>query len=398
MVAPSSRERLVALIGLALVFTLLAGQLRVRDADPASTVAFHESVKRALAATAGPDNGLTPPRILRFPLGVWVTVAGVALQMERAALPFYVGDDWEVYFGREHAWSAAPPDLIHQRGLQAWRFEYLPPDVAPAALAGNGGKEVLHIVTPALDGRSCGLGDYLYARFGAPEIDPETPDGACLDFELGHNTLEFGIAGWGEAEATGTWSSGHHPVVEFRAAPVPAGTEGVDISFVHAVPLTVPPKLPSQRLSLFFNGEPLAEERTLSGPSESLTYRVPAELWNRTSASPRAGKVTLELELPDAVTPEEIYPEGTSQDTRVLGLNVRQVRFQAVAAPAGAAACTPRTRAKLIWVFRSPGAARAAPQGTSGPEAACCTVLPASSGARRGSATRNRKGRESFGG
>ena len=333
MARPSGRDRLVGLAVLALVCFFLARQMRVRDADPGSTVAFHESVARALAATAMPGGGPPTPRILRFPLGVWVTVAGVALQMERAAQPFYVSDDWQVYFGREHAWGAAPPDLIHQRGLQAWRFEYLPPEVAPAALAGDGGKDVLHIVTPALDHQSCGLGDYLYSRFSVPAINPDTPAGARLDFESGHNTLEFGVAGWGDAEATGTWSNGHHPVVEFRTAPLPEGAEGVDLSFLHAVPFTVPPKRPYQRLSLFFNGEPLSDERTLNQPSESLTYRVPAELWNRASAAPRTGKVTLELDLPDAITPEEAYPEGTSQDTRVLGLNVRGIQFQAVAAP-----------------------------------------------------------------
>ncbi len=311
------RERLAGGIALALVCALLAGPLRVRDADPASTVAFHESVLHALADTATPGGGPPTPRMLQFPVDVWVTVAGVALQMERAHQPFYVPAAWEVTFGHEHAWRAAPPELIQGRGLQPWRFEYL-----PTAAPGKADADSLHIVTPTLDHQASGLEDHLFAKLGVPVMDPTLPGGAKLDFRTGNHTLEYGVAGWGDVEPDGSWTDGKQAVVEFKAAPVPAGTGDVEISLVRVVPFIDPPRRPAQRLRVFFNGEPLGEERALNQVYEALTFRVSAERWNRSA------KGTLDFVLPDAVSPAALPATPPSDDNRVLGINVREIRFQ----------------------------------------------------------------------
>ncbi len=321
------RERLGGVVAVLLVGALLTGPLRVRDADPASTRAFHESVGRALAATTPPGGGPPIPRILHFPVAVWVTVAGVALEMERAHQPFYVPDQWEVTFGHEHAWKAVPPDLIRQRGVQSWLFQYLPETKPMPASA-----DLVFITTPTLDHQASGLGDHLFAGLIGLAVDPSLPAGAKLDFTTGGITSEYGVAGWGDAEPDGTWTDGFVSVVEFRAAPVPAGSEGVDISFGRVVPFIIPPGRPVQRLSVFFNGEPLGEERPLNQIYDPLTIRVPAEQWNRAAAAASEGKkTTLELVVPDAVSPAALPLTPPSQDYRILGIHVRDIIFRTVA-------------------------------------------------------------------
>ncbi len=324
-VAATWRERLGGAVAVVLVAALLAGQLRVRDADPASTRAFHRSVQLALAATATPGGGPPTPRMLHFAVALWVTVAGVALEMERAHQPFYVPDGWEVTFGHEHAWKAAPPELIRQRGLQSWLFVYLP-EVTPVADSA----QAVYIATPTRDHQASGLGDHLFAGLKIPVIDPTLPTGAKLDFETGNPTLEFGPAGWGDTEADGTWTDGHQAVIQFQAVPVPAGTGAVEIAFGRVVPFVDPSKRPVQRLRVFFDGEPLGAELALKQINDPLTFRVPAERWNRAAAA-AGGKVTLQLILPDAISPSVVYVTPPSDDYRVLGIHVRDLVFRAVA-------------------------------------------------------------------
>ncbi len=335
-VAATWRERLGGASAVLLVGALLAGPLRVRDADPASTRAFHESVQRALAATATPGGGPPTPRILHFAVAFWVTVAGVALEMERAHQPFYVPDGWEVTFGHAHAWKAAPPELIRRRGVQSWLFVYLP-EVTPGADSA----QAVSIATPTRDHQASGLGDHLFASLQVPAIDPTLPAGAKLDFGTGGQTLEYGVAGWGDAEPDGAWTDGHVAVVQFLAVPVPAGTGDVELAFGRVVPFVDPVKRPAQRLRVFFNGEPLGEELALKQINDPLTFRVPADRWNRAAAA-TGGKTTLELVLPDAISPSVAQVNPPSWDYRVLGIHVRDLVFRAVMPAAAPPVPTPK--------------------------------------------------------
>ena len=331
VVWPRWQEYLAGVAAVSLTGVLLTGELRVYDADPASTLAFHESMRRALAATR---EGHEPvlPKILHFPVGEWVMLVGVALEIERAHQPFYVTDQWGVNFGQEHAWKAVSPKLIRRHGLQDWRLEYLPNLPPPMPGSGivldTGGR--LHIVTPALDSAATGWGDYLYLKVGVPAVDPNAVGGAKLNFRLGNPTADYGIAGWCDAEPFGTWSSGHHAVTAFRAVPVPAGSAGVEIA-LNMLPLVdTSHGLRFQRVRIFFNGEPLGEQTRLDGYSDTLRCRVPAERWNRAANFPVGGSVLLELDLPDAISPAELVPDGSTTDTRVMGVGMGEVRFQAL--------------------------------------------------------------------
>ena len=325
---PARLERIASVAAVLVLAGFFSGKLRIRDPDPASTLAMHDSVARALAATA-PADGRPVIQSLRFTDDLWIIMAGVGIQIERAGQPFCVPDGWALFFGLDHGWTAQSADLLHAGRVQVWRFGHK--EGFEAA-----GVPSTRLETTSVDRRNAFLPDDIAVNFTLDTIDPSRDDQASIRLVTGGNVPPFIQGGWSFQEGWGTWSESPHAVLGFHADPVDAASAGVEITLLGLHPFLNPAhRLNSQRLRVLFNGEPIGGEHRLEADVDSFTYQVPADLWNRAASGFKAGQALLELDFPDAASPASFDPGLANPDMRKLGVGLREVRFD-LATPPGA--------------------------------------------------------------
>ena len=268
--APSRSERIASVAAVLVLAGLFSGKLRIQDPDPASTLAMHASVARALAATA-PVDGKPAIQSLRFTDDLWIIMAGVGLQIERAGQPFCVPDGWALFFGLDHGWTGQSPALLHEGRVQVWRFGHKKGfDVA--------GVPSTRLETTSVDRRNAFLPDDIAVNFTLDTINPAHDDQASIRLVTGGNVAPFIQGGWSFQEAWGSWSESPQAVLGFHAEPVDAASAGVEITLLGLHPFLNPAHgLKFQRLRVLFNGEPIGGEHRLEANVESFTYQVPAD-------------------------------------------------------------------------------------------------------------------------
>ena len=300
----------VAAWGTALaVCVVLAGPLRVRAANPETNEAMHAGVLRAIAVYAPPDKrGIT--KILRFGSWYWDGAIAVALQLQREGNRFIVPDQWGIVFGQGNTWKASlrapsPPPA------ERW-FIDAEPVIDPSLPSVS--FPILHNVSK--------LSEMITVSADLPVLDPAGDDRtSCILFRKGGNSLEFMVGGWAGEELWGRWTDSSVCALSFR--PAPCGDEGVGLT-LDAAPFVMPRNgLPRQRVQLFFNGQPLGGEQTLTGTDGPLTVHVPASMWNEAANAPEP-RVILEMRFPDATSPHEVDPGNP--DLRVLALHFAALR------------------------------------------------------------------------
>jgi hypothetical protein len=135
--------------------------------------------------------------------------------------------------------------------------------------------------------------------------------GTPIQFDDKGNAPDYTVQGFSVPEPWGTWTEGNRAVLAFRLNPAPHR----DLNLTLANYAYVLPKHPLQRVEVVVNGHSL---QTLSyvqpGAVETRLVKIPKAV-----AMERGGAVTIELLLPDAVTPSEL---GEPADLRRLALGM----------------------------------------------------------------------------
>jgi hypothetical protein len=160
------------------------------------------------------------------------------------------------------------------------------------------------------------LWEWRYPQFLAGLIDRPPPANPPplegRDLPIGANASRKSLwKGWSGWEGSFRWTEA--PRAEMVLGPIsfPARTLRMG-----GFAFLVPDKLTSQRVRVFWNGEPLGE-RTIAGAFY--------EVWTLPPGALDGPRHRLTLELPDATSPQSV---GFNDDTRELGLGVQSLRLE----------------------------------------------------------------------
>lgn len=219
-----------------------------------------ESILAAVDAALRADTS-GRPKLLVFEHRDWPTVAGIALELQRRGLPYYVNPYWEYMFGRSHDQTrlGTTPE---ERATLWW---ITAPEPGDQALQAPGGVLLAIHQQPA-------------------RVSPQ--DG-LLDFRSGANGFRHLVSGLtvGNKEHASTVL----PRLAFVFQPLPADRD-VRVVFDAAATAARKDTPPSQPADVLFNGEPVG--RVTAGARSELVVTIPRELWNRES------RAKLELRFP----------------------------------------------------------------------------------------------------
>lgn len=331
---PNGAERLTgACLILAVVGWHLDG-LRWRDPTPAATAAMRADLRRLqeAAGATGPPPGTDPDaaKMLRFDYPVSPVAAAAALQLARDGVPFFTVNQWAVYLGLEHAWSRVPERTLRSGRLETWRFAHR------ARLPGLSAADDLPITTVPYLREFFQAADDIVVRRSEPPVDPAADGGgAAIRFGPGGEATPYAVGGWFTADDGRVWMDDPRAMLAFRPVPLPvtAGDGGtVEITLTGFTSMVTPPAWP--RLRVFLNSEPLGDDGpTLTGAGKSLTYRVPATVWNQrasgsSSSAAEPPRSQLLLEIPEAISGGGSGLPKPPGQRGPIGLGLREVRFR----------------------------------------------------------------------
>ncbi len=331
---PTGGERLAGVCLVLIVVGWHLDGLRWRDPSPAATAAMRADLRRlqeatgATGATPGAEPGAA--KMLRFDYPVSPVAAAAALQLARDGVPFFTVNQWAVYLGLEHAWSRVPERTLRSGRLETWRFAHR------ARVPGSSADDLPITTVPYLR-EFFQAADDLVVRRSEPPVDPAAADGgAAIRFGPGGDATHYAVGGWFTADDGQIWMDDPRAMLAFQPVPLPitAGDDGgtVEITLTGFTSMVAPPTWP--RLQVFLNGEPLGDGGPVpTGARESLTYRVPAAVWNRRAATtvpggsePACGQLL--VEIPEAISGGDTgLPKPPSQRAPI-GLSLREVRFR----------------------------------------------------------------------
>lgn len=133
--------------------------------------------------------------------------------------------------------------------------------------------------------------------------------GQALTFNYPSRQL---VSGWSSAESWGTWSQGRQAQIDLRVTPQAR-------LIVLDVVAFVPPDHPAQRVVISLNGEQVLVTRLTQQQDNQLQIPISAAIRQRLAEDDR---LTLELQLPDAISPEQL---GLNDDSRVMGLGLKRL-------------------------------------------------------------------------
>jgi hypothetical protein len=157
-------------------------------------------------------------------------------------------------------------------------------------------------------------GFFLVTSCSKPKVEPFGQAGSERNYTLGKKIIfgqagdseRFRTSGWSSTEKEITWTEGPIAVLQFAGLP-PSTSLRLKMTLL---PLTSPPRLPSQNVEVYANGQKIADWQ-ISSKAE-FTALIPP-----TREGPEAA-LTIELRIPQAVSPKEL---GLSDDPRVLGIS-----------------------------------------------------------------------------
>ena len=221
----------------------------------------------------------------------WYESTALARAFQRRGIEFYVEPEWDFMFGADHVFTNQR-DLLNSTGVSRWHVIHR--DQAPAGA---------HILN-----RSYAL------TFPKPPAIDALPATIVFGRKQAAPLVVVGVE-----ESTNDWAWTDAPVAALSF--VAPSTE-TDLELVlDAAGFVAGDERREQRLILSINGVRVGEER-FTDARRTARFRVPADAWNR--RSPQA----IVLELPDAISPAFV---GESADKRQLGLQLHELKIQAVA-------------------------------------------------------------------
>ena len=326
---PVLRERVAGIVLVIAVAGWWSPGLRLADPDPGATRAMHADILRAERSTPGADTGGKEAAItmLAFQYEAAPTAVAVALQLKRDGWSVVTQEQWRHFIGEDDCWDELPEKTIGESRLRLWRV------VHRGSVTDGTPETDLPVTTAPYVCGYFGQADDVVVRSSIPVLGSLASGDASIRFVPGGNAPEYAVDGWSSPEPWGTWSDGLHTLLWFRPPAAVDARDTVEITLAGLVPLLDPPLgLTRQRMQVYFDGQPLGPEKQLTGIVESLTYRVPAALWNHGAASSNPDN-RLELDFPDATSPAALDPTGLNVDTRLLGVGLREVRFRVVPPP-----------------------------------------------------------------
>ena len=281
--------RLAAVCIVAITGLAHADLLRIHDFDADKSRVMHASVERAL--TVSDTEHPAACRVLCFPPDDWPAIVGVGLQITRAGEKFVTFGRWLIAFGADHGWRALDANLL-RGGLCPWY-------VVPTGTHRPGVAEDAPVY-PLMNGAELSL--------TPPTLDLSATVGSAaeINFAPGGNAADFILIGWGSPDPGGTWSTERWAALAFR----PPAVDGKSVTVtVEGDPFILPARgLKTQRVRLFFNGQPIGPGQGLSAGG-SVAFTIPAPAWN-SEASKQAPVASLVFELPDAASPASLDPSG----------------------------------------------------------------------------------------
>lgn len=191
----------------------------------------------------------------------WPTVAGIAVELQRRGIPYYVNPYWEYMFGRAHDQTLLGPNPEEKVSL--WWITA--PEAGDQAFEAPGGVPLAIHQEPA----------------------PLNPHDGEIAFKSGLNGFRYLVSGLtiGNVE----YGSTVLPQLTLLFRPVPADR---DVRMVLDAAASRKDAPVSQPAEVLFNGEPVGKVE--AGERAELAVTIPRELWNR---SPR-GK--LEIRFPNS--------------------------------------------------------------------------------------------------
>lgn len=133
--------------------------------------------------------------------------------------------------------------------------------------------------------------------------------GQTLTFNYTQRQL---VSGWSIPENWGTWSQGRRAQIDLRVTPQAR-------SIVLEVMAFVPPQHPAQRVVVSLNGEQVLVTRLTQLHGNQLEIPISASVRRHLVDDDR---LTLELQLPDAISPEQL---GVNDDARVMGVGLKRL-------------------------------------------------------------------------
>ena len=315
---PGWPERFLALgaVGVAAVFQ--ASALRLTDPSPAVTRALQADALRletdARAALVNPESN--PVRLLHFEYDTSPVAVGIALQLARDGVPFCTENRWHAYFGDAQDWSHSPAAVPGGTPVQVWRFAHARGDSPPG----------VHLTTSPYLQAFFNEPDDLAVRHADPPVDPAA--GTAVQFGPDGDAPRYGAGGWFTADDGQTWIDDAHALLAFQPVPVSPVDGEVEITLADLDSVLTPDQEPTrQRLRVFFDGQPLGEETTLTREPTSLTFRLPAARWNA-AAVPGSLRGRLHFELPDALPAPRPNAFAPRPPRPVIGLGLREIRFR----------------------------------------------------------------------
>ncbi len=199
------------------------------------------------------------PKLLVFEHRDWPTVAGIAVELQRRGIRYYVNPYWEYMFGRTHDQTLLGANPEEKTNVW-WITVPEPGDLAFSAP----GSVALAI---------------------HQKLEPVKPQGGVLDFKSGQNGFRHLVSGLtvGNKDHASTVL----PRLAFLFQPEPAERDVKIVLDAAATHKDVPVTQPGEVL---FNGETVGKVE--AGERGDLAVTIPRELWNR---SPRA---KLEIRFP----------------------------------------------------------------------------------------------------
>jgi hypothetical protein len=297
---PGYLERGAAFLTSALCILMFAERVRLVNHAWSVHLAMHDRVARLIAGSAIPGT----VAFLDFPELAWPDSVAVALQLDRAHIPFTAQDKWKTMFGTEHC----PTGLgeIEHANYQKWSFTQ-PGDLKSAGDASQKPVEVE-------DGVGLTVKPPLV-------LDLNKGAAALIDLRPGGSPAVFDTVGWCGPEFWGEWTSGKRSTVAFRAIPVDADVELTIDSIAYLDPAH---GLTAQRLRVCFNGKRVGSEvRIATVNPQPIDVTIPKAVWNDALSGGKSNAV-LELDLPDAISPQ-LLDRSQPRDSRPFALGVQRM-------------------------------------------------------------------------